>query len=92
MRAKDAGLTSLHSPRLLSTIRIVIESGAIYTTLILVLAVLRAIDHPGRFMVHCMVPPSAGELALRVFLGDGQADGSCRYYAFAASGSCAGFA
>jgi hypothetical protein len=61
IQGKAVGLVSVFGPRLTSAVRIVIESVALYTILILVLVVLRALDHPGRFIVHCMIPPSTGK-------------------------------
>ncbi|KAH6871378.1 hypothetical protein BKA70DRAFT_1451219 [Coprinopsis sp. MPI-PUGE-AT-0042] len=59
-QAKSVGLVSLNSPQLVTFIRIIIESAAIYTAALLVLVILRAIDHPGRFFVHTTMPPLTG--------------------------------
>ncbi|KAH6871381.1 hypothetical protein BKA70DRAFT_1210358 [Coprinopsis sp. MPI-PUGE-AT-0042] len=59
-QTKAAGIVSLNTPTLLSVIRIVIESAGIYTLAILLVAVLRALDHPGRFVVQYINAPLAG--------------------------------
>ncbi|KAH6885058.1 hypothetical protein BKA70DRAFT_1574536 [Coprinopsis sp. MPI-PUGE-AT-0042] len=51
------GLAPLHVPRLLSIMRIIVESAVIYTMGMLVMLVLLALDHPARIAVHsCMIP------------------------------------
>ncbi|KAH6871360.1 hypothetical protein BKA70DRAFT_1241843 [Coprinopsis sp. MPI-PUGE-AT-0042] len=56
-RRTDIELASIHVPRLLSIMRIIIESAAIYTAGMLVMLVLLALDHPARVIIHaCMLP------------------------------------
>ncbi|KAH6874516.1 hypothetical protein BKA70DRAFT_1577211 [Coprinopsis sp. MPI-PUGE-AT-0042] len=59
-QTKAAGIVSLNTPTLRSVIRIVIESAGIYTLAILLVAVLRALDHPGRFIAQYINAPLAG--------------------------------
>ncbi|KAH6874470.1 hypothetical protein BKA70DRAFT_1449352 [Coprinopsis sp. MPI-PUGE-AT-0042] len=54
---KAVGLVSVHTPRLLPIMKIIIESAAIYTAGVFALLVLIAMDHPARSAMHtCMMP------------------------------------
>ncbi|KAH6874475.1 hypothetical protein BKA70DRAFT_1480179 [Coprinopsis sp. MPI-PUGE-AT-0042] len=56
-RNTSVGLAPLHVPRLLSIMRIIVESAMIYTMGMLVMLVLLVLDHPARIAVHsCLVP------------------------------------
>jgi hypothetical protein len=60
-RTKESGIVGLNTANLLSVIRVVVESAAVYTVVLLLMAVLRAMDHPGRFIVQYAHVPIAGE-------------------------------
>ncbi|KAH6874464.1 hypothetical protein BKA70DRAFT_1350097, partial [Coprinopsis sp. MPI-PUGE-AT-0042] len=45
---------------LVSIMRIIVESAALYTALMLVMVVLRALDHPVRLLIHCVLVPTIG--------------------------------
>ncbi|KAH6885059.1 hypothetical protein BKA70DRAFT_1574537 [Coprinopsis sp. MPI-PUGE-AT-0042] len=56
-QARDVGLVSIHTPKLLPIVRIFVENAVIYTALVLVMALLIALDHPAWFAMHsCMMP------------------------------------
>ncbi|KAH6874471.1 hypothetical protein BKA70DRAFT_1449353 [Coprinopsis sp. MPI-PUGE-AT-0042] len=56
-RSTSVGLASLHVPRLLSIMCIIVESAVIYTMGMLVMLVLLVLDHPARIAVHsCLIP------------------------------------
>lgn len=57
---KAAGLVPLNTPSLVSIMRIIIESAAIYTAGTLVVVVLRALDHPARLLMHAILAPTTG--------------------------------
>ncbi|KAH6874491.1 hypothetical protein BKA70DRAFT_1350132 [Coprinopsis sp. MPI-PUGE-AT-0042] len=60
-RGKAAGLAApLDTPSLISIMRIIIESAALYTALMLVMVVLCALDHPFRLLIHCILVPTVG--------------------------------
>ncbi|KAH6892758.1 hypothetical protein BKA70DRAFT_1571538 [Coprinopsis sp. MPI-PUGE-AT-0042] len=56
-QARDVGLVSIQAPKLLPIVKIFVESAVIYTALVLVMAVLIALDHPAWFAMHsCLMP------------------------------------
>ncbi|KAH6885068.1 hypothetical protein BKA70DRAFT_128769 [Coprinopsis sp. MPI-PUGE-AT-0042] len=56
-RNTNVGLATLHVPRLLSIMRIIVESAVIYTMGMLVMLVLLVLDHPARIAIHsCLIP------------------------------------
>ncbi|KAH6885078.1 hypothetical protein BKA70DRAFT_1204915 [Coprinopsis sp. MPI-PUGE-AT-0042] len=60
-RGKASGLPApLNTPSLISIMRIIVESAALYTALMLVMVVLRALDHPVRLLIHCVLVPTIG--------------------------------
>ncbi|KAH6885090.1 hypothetical protein BKA70DRAFT_1338183 [Coprinopsis sp. MPI-PUGE-AT-0042] len=59
-RSRAVGLMSLHTPSLVSIMRVIVESAAIYTGGTLVMVILRALDHPARFTIHCCLVPTTG--------------------------------
>ncbi|KAH6885108.1 hypothetical protein BKA70DRAFT_1204937 [Coprinopsis sp. MPI-PUGE-AT-0042] len=57
---RNAGITSLNTPSLVDLMRAIVESAAIYTAALLVMAVLRLLDHPGWFVSHVILYPTIG--------------------------------
>ncbi|KAH6885106.1 hypothetical protein BKA70DRAFT_1445328 [Coprinopsis sp. MPI-PUGE-AT-0042] len=57
---KTAGISSLNAPSLVGLMRAIVESAAIYTVALLVMAVLRLLDHPGCYMSHVILYPMTG--------------------------------
>ncbi|KAH6885065.1 hypothetical protein BKA70DRAFT_128742 [Coprinopsis sp. MPI-PUGE-AT-0042] len=56
-QTRDVGLVSVHTPKLLPIVKILVESAAVYTAGVLVVAVLLSLDHPAWFAMHsCMIP------------------------------------
>jgi hypothetical protein len=68
-RGQAAGLAPpLNTPSLVSIMRIIIESAMINTMGMLVMVVLRALDHPGRLLLHCILVPIIGTYQLSVLV------------------------
>ncbi|KAH6885091.1 hypothetical protein BKA70DRAFT_128904 [Coprinopsis sp. MPI-PUGE-AT-0042] len=60
-QTKAIGIFALHTPNLLSVMRVIIESAALHTAALLVMLVLRILGNPSHFyLVHCIVPPTIG--------------------------------
>ncbi|KAH6867247.1 hypothetical protein BKA70DRAFT_1497366 [Coprinopsis sp. MPI-PUGE-AT-0042] len=59
-QTRAAGLVPLNTPSLVSIMRVIIESAAIYTVGMLVMVVLRALDHFTRAIAHCCLVPVTG--------------------------------
>ncbi|KAH6874481.1 hypothetical protein BKA70DRAFT_1240470 [Coprinopsis sp. MPI-PUGE-AT-0042] len=56
-QTRAVGLVSVHTPKLLPIVKILVESAVVYTAGVLVMAVLLALDHPAWFAMHsCMMP------------------------------------
>ena len=63
-RARETRMRSLFSPDLHAVMRMVIESAAIYTTLMATALVLLFMEHPMRFMVYMIQTPLTGTSVL----------------------------
>jgi hypothetical protein len=61
-QTRTVGLVSFHTPSLVSIMRILVESAAIFTAGTLLMVVLCALDHPGQFIVHYCLAPLSGTL------------------------------
>ncbi|KAH6871369.1 hypothetical protein BKA70DRAFT_1131066 [Coprinopsis sp. MPI-PUGE-AT-0042] len=55
-----AGVKALNTPSLVSVMRIIIESAAIFTSVIVIAAVLRMVMHPARLLFLYILSPSIG--------------------------------
>jgi len=60
-QTKAAGLVALNTPNLLSIMRMIVESVAIYTIQLVVAFVLVVLDHPAAFFVNYILAPLTGE-------------------------------
>ncbi|KAH6885107.1 hypothetical protein BKA70DRAFT_1338231 [Coprinopsis sp. MPI-PUGE-AT-0042] len=59
-RLKNAGIVSLNTPSLVRLMRAIVESAAIYTAVMLVMLVLRVLDHPVWYVSHLVLYPTTG--------------------------------
>ncbi|KAH6885076.1 hypothetical protein BKA70DRAFT_1445299 [Coprinopsis sp. MPI-PUGE-AT-0042] len=57
---KNAGIVSLNTPSLVALMRAIVESAAIYTTVLFLVVVLCSIDHPGWYVGHLILYPTTG--------------------------------
>ncbi|KAH6874493.1 hypothetical protein BKA70DRAFT_1240479 [Coprinopsis sp. MPI-PUGE-AT-0042] len=57
---KKAGISSLNTPSLAALMRAIFESAAIHTAGLLVMVVLRFLDHPGWYIGHLILHPTTG--------------------------------
>lgn len=58
--SRAAGVVSLNTPSLVSLMRAIVESAAIYTASMLVMVVMRALDHRSRLIPTFMLYPTTG--------------------------------
>ena len=66
-QARVVGIVALNRPSLVAIVRILVESAAVYTIGTFLTVVLRALDHPARFIIHsCLVPITGKSLLLQV--------------------------
>ncbi|KAH6885077.1 hypothetical protein BKA70DRAFT_1574546 [Coprinopsis sp. MPI-PUGE-AT-0042] len=60
-QTKAIGILALHTPSLISIMRIIVESAALHTTAMLVMLILRIRDNTNHiFLMQCILPPTIG--------------------------------
>ena len=56
----DVRLVSIHTPSVVSIVRIIIESALVYTGALLVMVIVLSLNHPTLYMVYCCQVPIIG--------------------------------